>query len=103
MKCETCEQYLDDTAEIRREISGKLGAARPDSEDALLAFAVENERAAKEFATLHEIAMLRSRAAAVKSRPSENVKRRLELLTDIDPRLFFKLDSDERGDLGGDT
>lgn len=99
VKCETCEQYLDDTADIRREMGEKLRAASPDSEEALNAFAAGNEQAIKEFATLHEIALLRSRAAAIKSRPSENVKKCLELLTDIDPRLFFKLDGEEREEL----
>ena len=46
-----------------------------------------------------ERAMLRSRSRALKSKPAENVKKSMELLLDVDPRLFGRLDPDEKENL----
>jgi len=38
----------------------------------------------------------------IKNRPEENVLKSIELLTQIDPRLFGRLDEDEKTDLKSD-
>ena len=43
-----------------------------------------------------EKALLASRTQVLKNRPAENVNKCIELMMDVDPRLFAKLDDEEK-------
>ena len=43
-----------------------------------------------------EKALLRARSVQLRNKPSENVEKSIGLLMDIDPRLFGKLDEEEK-------
>jgi REP element-mobilizing transposase RayT len=44
----------------------------------------------------HFHALLRARSAQLRNKPSENVEKSIALLMDIDPRLFGRLDEEEK-------
>ena len=73
----------------------------------------ENTPAADAFADRHsairedlqlsmERALRWSRSQQLKAKPTENVAKSISLMMDVDPRLFSKLDPDERDALKSD-
>ena len=46
-----------------------------------------------------ERALLRSRTQQLKNKPSENVRKSVDLLMDIDPRLFGKMGEEDKEEL----
>ena len=70
-----------------------LGKADLDS------FADANKDLADDIRCSMERALIRSRTQQLINRPGENVAKCKNLLTDIDPRLFGKLEEDEKQSL----
>lgn len=62
-------------------------------------FAREHNDITQELRTSLERALLRSRAQQLRARPEENVSKCISLMSEIDPRLFGKLDEEERKNL----
>ena len=59
-------------------------------------FAMENAQITEQLQASMERALLRSRAQQLKSKPSENVSKSIALMMDVDPRLFVKMDHEEK-------
>ena len=62
-------------------------------------FAMENGDLAKELQLSMDRALLSLRSQAVKNKPIENVSKSLTLMMDVDPRLFGRLDEEEKDEL----
>ena len=58
--------------------------------------AAENIQITEQLQNSMERALLRARAQQVRNRPSENVSKSIGLLMDVDPRLFGKLNEEEK-------
>lgn len=59
-------------------------------------FAAENPDVAEALQMTLERALLRARSVQLRNKPSENVSKSINLLMDIDPRLFGRLDEEEK-------
>ena len=62
-------------------------------------FAEENASIAEELQISLEKALLRSRSQLLKNKPAENVSKSIALLTEVDSRLFEKLETEEKENL----
>lgn len=65
-------------------------------------FAAENPDVAEGLQMTLERALLRARSVQLRNKPSENVSKSINLLMDIDPRLFGRLDEEEKETLKAD-
>ena len=62
-------------------------------------FAEANSDITEELKLSMERALLRSRAQILKNRPGENVSKCIALLTEVDSRLFGRMDEEEKENL----
>lgn len=79
-------------AEILEKFSGVAVRSKADVDR----FAEENAAIAAEMQMSMERALLRARSQQLKAKPSENVSKCIGLMMDVDPRLFGKLNPEEK-------
>lgn len=91
--------YFEDQKPINDSISSILESQTIHTQDDLNQVISLCEDEAQQMSTAMERALLRARNQQIKSKPSENLNKCLDLLMDIDPRLFVKLSEDERKEL----
>lgn len=91
--------YFEEQARIAKEIDEKYAAIEVRSKDDADHFAAENAQITEQLQNAMERALLRARAQLVRNRPSENVTKSINLLLDVDPRLFGKMSEEEKDDL----
>lgn len=96
---ECAADFLAEQDAIAERITEKFSAVTPESKSDLDKFAADNEVLADDMNASIERNLLRMRTKNLVNKPSENVAKCRNLLTDIDPRLFGKLDEDEKRDL----
>lgn len=94
--------YFEDQEKITQTVAQKLETLNISSKADLDRFAETNGGITSALQSSCERALLHSRVQMIKNRPEENVLKSIELLTQIDPRLFGRLDEDEKTDLKGD-
>ena len=99
IKNDTYEQYFEDQQRLGAEIRRRFEAQPVSSKADLDRFAQENEDLAEELQMLMQRALLRSRKQQLKEKPSENVSKCISLMTDVDSRLFDKMDEPEKASL----
>jgi hypothetical protein len=99
IKNETHTAYFNEQEAIDAEISEKYANLEVRSKKDLDRFATENPELTQKLQNSMERALLRTRAQQVRNRPSENVSKSIDLLMNIDPRLFGKLSDDEMNTL----
>jgi hypothetical protein len=99
IKNETHTAYFNEQEAIDAEISEKYANLEVRSKKDLDRFATENPELTQKLQNSMERALLRTRAQQVRNRPSENVSKSIDLLMNIDPRLFGKLSDDEKNTL----
>lgn len=92
-------QYFEDQKGIGDEISNLFSKANIRTKDDVDAFATDNNQFVAKLQNSLEKALLRYRAITLKNKPADNVSKGIDLLLDIDVRLFDKLDDAEKGKL----
>lgn len=80
-------------------LAGELAKADIHCREDVDRFAGEHHDAAKNLAQSMEHALLASRSQVLKSKPVETVNRCISLMMDVDPRLFTRLDNEEKQEL----
>lgn len=94
--------YFEDQKKITQTISEKIDDTAIDSKSDIERIAAENSTIVSSMQVSNERALLRSRSQMIKNKPDENVQKSIDLLSQIDPRLFGRLDEDEKTDLKSD-
>lgn len=96
IKNNTYTMYFEDQMRLNTQIHEKFDAAEIRSKTDLDRFARQNEALAEELQMSLQRALLRSRKQQLKAKPSENLSRCIALLTEVDPRLFWKMEEEEK-------
>ena len=99
IKNESYTGYFEEQAQIAKAIEEKYATLEVRCKEDVDQFAAENMQVAEQLENAMERAMLRARAQLVRNRPSENVTKSINLLMDVDPRLFGKLSEEEKDTL----
>ena len=95
----TYVSYFEEQKKWASVIQEKLQKVEIHSKEDVDRFAEENKIITEELQFSMERALLRSRSQILKNRPSENVSKSIALMTEVDPRLFHKMDSEEKENL----
>ena len=95
----TYQGYFEDQKQWDKTIKEKLSETEIRSKEDLDRFAVENSYIADNLGRSMERALLRSRSQKLKEKPSENVKKSIDLLMDVDTRFFERLGTEEKESL----
>ena len=91
--------FFEEQAKLHTQLQALLSAAEIRGKEDLDRFALEHSALADQLRNSLERAMLRSRSAQLHSKPAEHVGKCMSLLLDVDPRLFDRLDPEERESL----
>ena len=95
IKNESYAGYFEVQKSLAKEIEEKYAAAEVRTKEDVDRFAAENTQIAEKLQDTLERALLQARAQQVRNKPSENVSKCIDLLMDVDPRLFGKLSEEE--------
>ena len=93
------ERFLAEQDGITARVSEQMKSFSPKGKAALNQFAEEHKIIADDMLASIEHSLLQARSQTLVNRPVENVGKCKSLLLDIDPRLFSKLDADEKQSL----
>lgn len=99
IKNNTYTMYFEDQMELNAQIHKKFDVAAIYSKADLDRFAQDNEALAEELQMSLQRALLRARKTQVLGKPIENVTKCINLMTEVDSRLFGKLSDTERRNL----
>lgn len=93
------DTYFAEQQKIGQDISEGFSAIEVKSKADVDRFAQENVKLTESLQISMERALLRSRAQQIKAKPSENISRCIEMMMDVDQRLFIKMDYEEKEEL----
>ena len=93
------EDFFSEQDNINKQITEKFSGITPSGKADLDKFAVDCGDLADDIRCSMERALIRTRTQQLVNRPSENLLKCKTLLTDIDPRLFSKLEEEEKKSL----
>lgn len=93
------EDFFSEQDNINKQITEKFSGITPSGKADLDKFAVDCGDLADDIRCSMERALIRTRTQQLVNRPSENLFKCKTLLTDIDPRLFSKLEEEEKKSL----
>lgn len=96
IKNNTYTMYFDEQKELDAQIHLRFDPAEIHAKADLDRFAQDNEALTEDLQMSLQRALLRSRKKQLKAKPSENVAKCISLMTDVDPRLFSKMDDSEK-------
>jgi hypothetical protein len=96
IKSEAYADYFADQKKMCEELIAKYAQAQIHTKADVDQFAAENSGVAEALQMTLEKALLRARSVQLRNKPSENVEKSIGLLMDIDPRLFGRLDEEEK-------
>ena len=96
IKNDTYTDYFTEQQKIEQKILGLYGVEEIRSKQDVDAFAQNNQNIAAELQTSMERAMQKSRSALLKSKPAENVSKCIDLLMEVDTRLFPRMEQEDR-------
>lgn len=96
IKNDTYTDYFTEQQKIEQKILELYGVEEIRSKQDVDAFAQNNQNIAAELQTSMERAMQKSRATQLKSKPAENVSKCIDLLMEVDTRLFPKMEQEDR-------
>ena len=82
--------------ELNAQIHSKFDQVEIHSKADLDRFARDNEPLNEELQMSLQRALLRSRKQQLKTKPSENVAKCISLMTEVDSRMFGKMDDSEK-------
>ena len=93
------DTYFADQLKWDQMIRDRFADYEVAGKDDVDRFAMENEDLTEELQLSLDRALLRLRSQAVKNKPIENVSKSLTLMMDVDPRLFGRLEEEEKDEL----
>ena len=96
IKSEAYTDYFAEQKKLCEELIAKYAQAQVHTKADADQFATENSGVAEALQMTLEKALLRARSVQLRNKPSENVEKSIGLLMDIDPRLFGRLDEEEK-------
>lgn len=99
IKNDTYKSYFEEQKTLGAKIADKLATVEIRSKEDLDHIADENSILTEQLKESMERALLRSRTQQLKNKPSENVRKSVDLLMDIDPRLFGKMGEEDKEEL----
>ena len=88
--------YFAEQMTINERIREELAKTEIRGKEDLDRFALEHRRLADDLMNSLERAMQRSRSAQLKNKPAESVGKCITQMMDVDPRLFSRLEPDEK-------
>ncbi|MBR2743643.1 MAG: hypothetical protein IKD89_08675 [Clostridia bacterium] len=88
--------FFDDQMKTIEKIKENYDAADIRTKDDADLFALKNQELSEELEKSMERAMQRVRSRQLKEKPIENAQKSIDLLLEIDPRFFTKLEPDEK-------
>ena len=96
IRSNTYTSYFEEQLQIDKEIREKFDNAQIHTSEDVKEFVANNYELTLKLKISFENALQNSRKAQLISKPSENIQKSISLLMDIDPRLFSKLDPEEK-------
>ena len=96
------EKFINSISSINDKIADKYSSVTPMNRSDLEKFSTDCEYLAEDIQYTIEQALINTRTQALINRPVENTAKCKTLLSDIDPRLFNKLDEEEKQILAPD-
>lgn len=99
VKNDTYSAYFEDQHKLEQIIAKRFAGVEVHTKEDIDRFAAENQDVAEELRLSMENALRNSRSQQLKNKPSENVAKSIALMTDVDPRLFRKLEEEEKENL----
>lgn len=99
VKNEAYREYFEDQEKWGRVIAARFAPVEVRAKEDVDRFAEANSDITEELKLSMERALLRSRAQILKNRPGENVSKCIALLTEVDSRLFGRMDEEEKENL----
>ena len=99
VKNEAYREYFEDQEKWGRVIAARFAPVEVRAKEDVDRFAEANLDITEELKLSMERALLRSRAQILKNRPGENVSKCIALLTEVDSRLFGRMDEEEKENL----
>ena len=96
IKNDTYTDYFTEQQKIEQKILELYGVEEIRSKQDVDAFAQNNQNIAAELQTSMERAMQKSRSALLKNKPAENVSKCIDLLMEVDTRLFPRMEQEDR-------
>lgn len=94
--------FFEEQKKLGTEILEKFKDVEVRDKSDIEEFAKENKGISEEMQLSMEKALLRTRSKILKNKPSENVEKCITLMTDVDSRLFNKLEQEEKEKLKAD-
>ena len=98
-KNDLSDDFFSEQDSINKQVTEKFSGVIPSGKADLDKFAEDCSELADDIRCNMERALIRTRTQQLVNRPSENVLKCRTLLTDIDPRLFNKLEEEENSPL----
>lgn len=95
----TYDSYFDEQQKWSAVIKDKYETVDIHSKEDVDRFAEENSSITEELQLSMERALLKSRSQLLKNKPAENVSKSIALLTEVDSRLFGKMEAEEKENL----
>lgn len=92
----TYDSYFSEQKNYAKTIREKFNTIDVHTKEDIDKFAEENSTIAEELQLSMERALLKSRSQLLKNKPSENVSKSIALMTEVDSRLFSKMDEEEK-------
>ena len=102
IKSNTYSEYFDEQTKTCEEIADKYKDVEVHSKKDIEHFSAENKMLGKKLEVSLNKAMKTSRSKQLKDKPSEKVSKCMDLLMEIDSRLFNQLNEDEKNVLKND-
>lgn len=96
IKNKTYDSYFEEQQKWADVIAEKYKKVDVHTKEDVDKFAEENASITEELQLSMEKALLKSRSQLLKNKPAENVSKCIALLTEVDPRLFEKLEAEEK-------
>lgn len=99
IKNDTYAPYFEEQQRLGEQIRERFDTVDVHSKDDVIKFAEDNAPIKDELQQSMESAMVSSRNQVLKNKPVENVSKCISLLTEVDSRLFVKMDEEEKENL----
>ena len=96
IKSDSYQSYCEDQKQWEEAVLCELSKKEIRSKEDLDQFALEHEDIADKLNLSMERALLKMRSEKLKEKPSANVTKSIDLLMDVDTRLFDRLDVEEK-------
>jgi len=99
IKNDAYETFFEEQQKWSQLIQEKYADVDIHSKEDVDRFAEENREIAEELTLSMERALLRSRSQVLKNKPIENVTKCITLMTEVDSRIFSKMENEEKDNL----